>query len=200
MFKQIDWSYLSRSLWIFGLCVALGSTAVGAGWFYAAQQQEAYQAEKTQLNRLFANYRTLLKDLSLIEQYILAFNDLQEKGLVGEERRLSWVEALQESNQSLQLPILTYTLSPRLPLARPLLKKSKLLKVYSSSMGMELGLLHEGDVLQLFEKLDDKKVGQFYVNNCTIRRISDISQSLKTKDPNFNARCDIDWVSIEIES
>lgn len=200
MISAIDWVYMRRSLLVFFVCLLVGGGLVGSAWVYSDAQKKVYDEEKNRLNRIFANYKTLLKDISLIEQYIRQFDDLQEIGLVGEERRLSWVEALQESNQSLKLPILAYTLTPRLQMDRPLLKSNKKIVPYSSGMTLDMGLLHEADLLKLLALLDQAEVGKFYVNNCLLQRITRTDQSLQTQKPNLNARCQINWVSIEVDA
>ena len=139
----------------------------------------------------------MIKDIDLIEQYRNLYNGYKSSGLVGKERRLSWVESLESTNEVLRLPTLTYNLLPQETFERPGFKNVRDVSVKSSPMELSIGMLHEEDLFALLEGLRLSITSLYTVDNCSMRRTSNINSSLDTKKLNLSATCTIRWVTID---
>jgi hypothetical protein len=133
----------------------------------------------------------------LLDQYRKLYGEYKSTGLVGQERRLSWVESLESTNEVLRLPTLTYSLLPQEKFERPGFKVKRDVAVLSSPMDLSIGLLHEEDLFALLEGLRLSIRNLFTVDSCSMSRRSNIGESLGTKSSNLRTECKIRWVTVD---
>ncbi len=194
---KIDWQYLKKPL-INLIVVVLFSAGIGyAGNYFESNRLDAYQQSVSTLRSTHNLYRNMVNDLDLLEQYRTKFGEYQSSGLVGDERRLSWVESLQSTNQVLKLPTLTYNLLPQEKFVRPGFKAKRNVVVKSSPMELTMGMLHEEDLFAVLEGLRLSIKNLFTVDSCKLSRNSSVDHSLDTKKANLLSSCVIRWVTID---
>lgn len=194
---KIDWFYLRQPIIFLVVAMVIFAALVVGGQQYEKIQHEAYQESLSTLQSTHKIYRNIVNDIDLIDQYRSLYNDYKSTGLVGEERRLSWIESLESTNQVLRLPNLSYTLAPQEDFERPQFRSKRGVDVKSSPMQLRMGLLHEEDLFALLEGLRLSIKNLFTVDSCVMTRTSEIEQSLDTKRPNLNTSCLIRWVTID---
>jgi len=195
--NKIDWSYLKGPLIMFGVAALIAAALVALGYQYEKSQNEQYQQALSTLKSTHSQYRTVVSDIGLLEQYRTLYTDYKASGLVGEERRLIWIESLEDTNEVLRLPTLTYNLYPQEDFARPKFKAKSGVAVKSSPMDLTMGLLHEEDLFVLLESLRESIKTLFTVESCSMLRQSGIERSFSTKATNLVGRCTIRWVTID---
>ena len=194
---KIDWFYLKRPLIVFFVMLLVSLALAFAGHQYELAQKDKYQQALSTLASTHRLYRNIVNDIDLLDQYRRLYNDYKSTGLVGKERRLSWIESLESTNQVLRLPTLTYNLLPQEKFERPGFKVQRDVTVLSSPMDLSIGLLHEEDLFALLEGLRLSIRNLFTVDSCTISRSSGVEQSLDTKRANLTTSCTIRWVTID---
>ena len=194
--NKIDWSYLRRPLAILVVALVVSAVVATAGYRYEKLQREEYQAALGTLRSTHKLYSNIIKDIDLLEQYRTLYGEYKSSGLVGEERRLSWIESLRSTNEVLRLPTLTYNLNPQEEFKRPGFKLKRGVSVMSSPMDLSIGMLHEEDLFALLEGLRLSIQNLFTVDSCTINRQGPVDRSLDTKKPNLRTQCTIRWVTI----
>ena len=168
------------------------------GYQYESAQIESYHKAVETLGTTHTLYINMVNDIDLLEQYRNLYSDYKSSGLVGEERRLSWIESLENTNKVLKLPTLTYSLLPQEKFARPGLKVKSGVKLSGSPMELNMGLLHEEDLLAVLEGLRLSIKNLFTVESCSMRRSSNIGAPLDTKKTNLRSKCTIRWVTINV--
>ncbi len=194
--NKIDWFYLRRPLIII-LVATVVSVAIGlAGYHYEKTQHEEYQVALSTLRSTHKLYSNIINDIDLLEQYRSLYSEYKSSGLVGEERRLSWIESLESTNDVLRLPTLTYNLNPQEDFNRPGFKLKRGVDVMSSPMELTIGMLHEEDLFALLEGLRLSIRNLFTVDSCSIIRASSVDRSLDTRKVNLRSQCTIRWVTI----
>ena len=194
--SNIDWHYLKKPLIYFVVAILLGAGLATAGYYYEMKRVDAYNQSVSKLRATHSIFRTMVSDLELIEQYRTKFSDYKATGLVGEERRLSWIESLQSTNQVLKLPTLTYSLLPQEDFNRPGFKVTRNVDVKSSPMELRMDILHEEDVFALLEGLRLSIKNLFTVDSCSLSRTSGVESSWSTKSANMRSVCVLRWVTI----
>jgi hypothetical protein len=195
--NRIDWFYLKRPLIIFGAAILISVALALAGDQYEKTQHEEYQQALSTLQSTHKLYRNIINDIDLLEQYRNLYNRYKASGLVGKERRLSWVESLESTNWVLGLPTLTYSLLPQEDFKRPGFTLKRGVSVKSSPMELNIGLLHEEDLFALLEGLRLTIQNLFTVESCRLTRQTAVSRSLDTRRANLDAQCTIRWVTID---
>ncbi|MFT5504147.1 MAG: hypothetical protein ACI845_002023 [Gammaproteobacteria bacterium] len=195
--KNIDWQYIRRPMIILAVSMLIAAVLVTAGYQYEQFQQAVYKQSLSKLQGTYAKYTRIVSDIDLIDQYRTLFSDYKSSGLVGDERRLSWVESLESANEVLLLPKLSYQLQPREAFVRPGFKAKKGVEVNASPMDLTIGMLHEEDLFALFDGLEQSIKSLFTVDACIMTRISRLTESLDTKRANISTICTIQWVTID---
>lgn len=193
---KIDWFYLRGSLIFLALTLILSIALALGAQLYEKEQLKNYDQSVSILRSTFRSYKGIIEDIDLLEQYKNLYSGYRSTGLVGDERRLSWIESLESTNQVLKLPLLKYSLLPQEEFKRPGFKVKRGVEVNSSVMELSLSLLHEEDIFALFEGLRLSIKNLFTVDSCTVTRNAGIDTSLNTKTANFSSQCNIRWVTI----
>jgi len=195
--NNIDWFYLRRPLILLAVSILIAVVLVVVGMQYEKAQQEEYEKAVSRLSSTHRLYRNIINDIDLLEQYRNLYNGYKASGLVGKERRLSWVESLESTNEVLRLPTLTYNLLPQEEYKRPGFNVKRGVEVKSSPMELSIGLLHEEDLFALLEGLRLSIKNLFTVDSCSMNRLGALNRSLDTKNANLQAQCTIRWVTID---
>lgn len=198
--NRIDWFYLKRPIILFVTAIVIAAALVLGGYQYEKAQLEEYQKAVSTLRSTHTLYRNIVNDIDLLDQYRNLYSGYKASGLVGKERRLSWIESLEATNEVLRLPILTYNLHPQEEFKRPGFKVKRGVEVRSSPMDLSMGLLHEEDLFALLEGLRLSIKNLFTVDSCTMNRQTAIDRSLDTKRTNLVTKCTIRWVTIDAKS
>jgi hypothetical protein len=177
--------------------ILISVVLVVLGFRYEKAQHEEYEKAVATLSSTHGLYRNIINDIDLLEQYRNLYNGYKASGLVGKERRLSWVESLESTNEVLRLPTLTYNLLPQEEFKRPGFNVKRGVAVKSSPMELSIGLLHEEDLFALLEGLRLSIKNLFTVDSCSMTRPAALNRSLDTKNANLQAQCTIRWVTID---
>ena len=148
-----DLRALSKPLLALAVVGAISAAAVA----YSGKAAKNAQAEvKTQEGGLIEARNKVQRsgqEKGIIEHYIEPYRQLERAGIVGEERRISWIDALRAANQEADLYGVEYEVSPQQSYAFSNEVGAGSLTVHQSIMKLRLGLLHEGDLFRFFEAL-----------------------------------------------
>jgi hypothetical protein len=193
---KIDWFYLRRPLIMLAVAILFSIGIAMAAFQYEKVQREQYEAALSTLRSTHKQYSDMVNDIDLLDQYRNLFSEYKATGLVGDERRLSWIESLESTNQVLRLPTLAYSLKPQEEFQRPGFKLQRGVSVMGSPMELTIGMLHEEDLFALLEGLHLSIQNLFTVDSCSISRQGLVGRSLDTKRTNLRSQCTIRWVTI----
>ena len=194
--SKIDWFYLRRPLIILVVAMLVSTAVAVVGYQYEESQREEYQQALSTLRSTHQLYTNIINDIDLLDQYRSLYSDYKSSGLVGEERRLSWIESLESTNEVLRLPTLSYNLNPQEDFQRPGFRLERDVSVMSSPMDLTIGMLHEEDLFALLEGLRLSIRNLFTVDSCSIVRLGPVERSLDTRKSNLRTQCTIRWVTI----
>ncbi len=197
MLNNIDWRFLKRSLILLAVAIVFSASIIMLSLQYEGGKYQEYKTVKSSLSKTHGKYKKLVDDLELIHQYTQTYNDYRVSGLVGPERRLSWIETLETVNEVLKLPRLSYTLSPQQGFKRPMLKVDKAVRVNSTPMELDMDMLHEEDLFAVLEGIDGVIENLYTLDSCRFDRIGGVNATLNTKSENIQASCLMRWVTID---
>jgi hypothetical protein len=197
--SNIDWVFIKRPLIFFVVAVVLAAALIGGGMQYEQAAETEYSSAISSLRNAHSRYENMVNDIDLLEQYTKRFTEYKATGLVGADRRLSWIESLEAVNADLKLPRLNYNLLSQEDFSRGELNAGRNVALNSSPMELDLSMLHEGDLFALFDGLGESIHNLFTVDSCTMRLESSIGASFKTNRPNLIGRCVIRWISIDVK-
>ncbi len=195
--EYIDWSIIRASLISIIVCLIVSSALVWGSNFFAQQMNKEYLRNNAQFKAISRRYLAIDEEEGLISDFYPQFVKLYEKGIIGKERRLDWIDILRDAGEVIKLPALNYKIDSQNIYTPEYATNLGRYKLYSSRMSLQMKLLHEGDLFNLFKYLDAGANGLFRVSSCNFS-----GNSTKiTDDPtaaNIEANCDLDWYTIKL--
>ena len=176
---EVDWPLLRGALVGLTVCLVVAGLVAGASYQFVDAKRTALRIEKSKLLGIRGKYQTVDEEERLIEEYLPRFVALEERGVVGREFRLDWIETLRGASTELKLPELRYAIDtqgsykPDFPVA------PGAFQIYASKMRLDLGLLHEGDLPALLERIERDARGLYRVSDCALTR------TVSRREPSF---------------
>ncbi|MCS3904421.1 hypothetical protein J2T55_002457 [Methylohalomonas lacus] len=197
--ENIDWSVLRGALTIFLIVLAL-SVAIGiSAYSFNLAMEREYRSAQAEFSRITDRYLKVDEQEILIRDYYPRFVDLYQQGVVGGERRLDWLESLQQVTDNLKIPGLRYEIESQQQSRNQWPINTGKFQIYSSNMKISLEMPHEVDLLRLFDRLEQRKAGFFSASDCELsRRSPEIDLSPTTT--NVSASCNIMWYSLKLSN
>jgi len=178
------------------LLLLAASLLSAAGIFWSHQQDAAARADlqlqQTALIAAHARQEQGQTEARLIAQHIDAYNALIERGFVGAENRLAWIEAVHLANQEARLYGLTYTLSPRTAAPATLAGG---LPLKQTRMVIKMPLLVETDLPRFLDALRARAPGLVRVGSCRLSRLTDAPPQ-PINHPELDAECELLWFTV----
>lgn len=194
--EYLDWSILRLPIIIFSMTLLVAVAIVTGSHYYLKAVEQEFSRNQAHFRSISSQYLQVDEEEELIRQYYPAFIDLYKQGLVGKERRLDWLEALQVVSDVLKIPSLRYEIASqeRVPDTLPI--DAGGFHIYQSTMNINLDMLHEADLIRFLERIDRAAKGLFSVSSCNLNRKSR-QIAIEAGQVNVSADCNLDWYSIK---
>ena len=187
--RHIRWALLAMLL-----MVAAGATALYyANRFHAkaiADQASAGLARSEARNRLF---RARDEEQEL-RATTTRFQELAQRGIIGDERRLDWVEQIRRIREQRKLFDLQYEIAPQQPLDAA--AAGGPLPFMASPMRLTMQLLHEEDLLGFLDDLSAQAPAYLRTRRCTVDRLPPPAVPPTAAAAELRAECELDWITI----
>jgi hypothetical protein len=176
------------------LAGALIVSVVGVWLSYLKQQDAAQLAEHAQRTRdaAYSRYAQVDNEKRDIRNFQHRFVELRQRGLVGEEQRLAWLDAIRQVQDQLKLPPLSYEIEPQqvVTLETPLDLGEYQLR--GSRMHLHMELLHELDLFNFLQDLRER--GYVAVQDCSLKRLGVAAGTPGAST--LNADCTLNWITL----
>lgn len=192
----IDWVYFKRTTIVLSVCVALGVMLALSSFFYVDAQRQLNQGSQAGLGGMKTKYEEAIHQLKLVDEYYAGYKELEKQGFVGNENRLVWVEALNSIAQLKKVTAIDYDIKPMKSYKPDYELGASLFLVNSSEMVLRMKLLHEHDLLYLFDELGRRTKSIFDIKKCNISRHN---KKLKYNIDavNITVECTLNWFTIK---
>jgi hypothetical protein len=195
-FTKADFKRLQWNIVLLVVLLASGGGAI----FYAAQQQEAatrtHRQAEAGRNDIRARLSRAQDEEKELREKIARYQQLNDRGIVGQEHRLDWVERIRAIKQERNLIDLQYELAPQAPLDPAVVPNTGAgVELMSSPMKLQMQLLHEGDLLGFIGDLNRNVQAFIRVKQCDITRIP-ITPRERGAPPQLRADCELDWITL----
>jgi hypothetical protein len=129
-----------------------------------------------------------------VKDKLEVYRRLKSLHILGEEQRLEWADAMTRIRTSRELLDMRYTVDRQKPLAS-IPGKPANVDFFSSTMKVEIALLHEGDLLAFLRDLRDSGNAFYAIRRCEITRTG-IAATGASIVPRLRAACEIDLITI----
>jgi hypothetical protein len=174
--------------------VALVSLSSG----YRDRVERELRIQENALRDARNRYQRSGDEREIILRYLPVYQQLQQQGFIGAERRINWLEGLRLANAEAGLFGVDYQLRAQEPF--PLADKSNPIasRVLHSQMNVSMGLVHEGDLMRFLHALAAQQAGLFALTSCILER-NGLSSAPAARQANLAAQCKLSWVTVSAD-
>jgi hypothetical protein len=190
-----DLRALSKPVLLLLVAIVIGAACVSYTRSAVKQAQADVTAQETRLAEARGRVQQSDEEKSVIERYVNPYMQLEQAGIVGDEQRISWIDALRTANSEADLYGVQYELGAQQAYSFASEVNAGTLPVNQSMMKLRFGLLHEGDLFRFFQALAAQKVGRFAVTRCSLQRLP-VNLAVPVNQPTLEAECDVAWITI----
>jgi len=194
---EVDWSILKGPLILFCACLIVASALIGVSYYFNSNLNQEYKNNKSIFQSISRRYLDVDQEEKLLRDYYPHFVKLYNNGVIGHEKRLDWIEALRQAGETVELPLLTYSIDSQEEHIPEYNINYSGYTLYRSSMQLNLGLLHEGDLFKLFDYMNQYAAGIYTLSECTFRMNGNEIQFEKDH-ANISASCLLHWITINL--
>ncbi|MCB1941269.1 MAG: hypothetical protein KDI53_04370 [Candidatus Accumulibacter sp.] len=192
-FIRADFRKLQSSILAAALMTAAGGTALYVSYDAREAAERARLVVTAQLEEADGKLRRVRQEESEVKEKSIVFTRLQERGIIGDEQRLDWVELLKEIRDKHRLIDLQYEISPqRLLDGNP----GDDFAFFASAMKVQLKLLHEEDLTRLLDDLRRQGKALIRVKGCRVERLPANGDDRASGRAQLSAECEIDWLTL----
>jgi hypothetical protein len=179
------------------LLIALGATAIAVGTYYLGRATEARESARAQRSAAAERVSKVSEEEREIRESLGFYQRMQQQGMIGQENRLDWIDAIARIKTERKLFEIKYNIEPQKPLDYPGIVATKSADFVVSRMKLDMLLLHEEDLLDFISDL--RSAGRFHVSvrHCSVSRIErgpvTAGQALL---PRLRSDCSIDLITV----
>jgi hypothetical protein len=178
--------------------IALGSAMALAGLIILLFAQRIHIKTEAEAKAAMQERQNMQARLTQVRQEKLEITDrleeykrLLQRGVIGKEKRLDWIDALVVTKEENKLPDLKYSIDPQKRLGYPQISATAEVETMTSPMKLDMTLVHEGDLFRVLLGLRRALPAHFLVEDCSIQR--PVSPGANAR---LNATCKANVVTI----
>lgn len=190
-----DWRKLRVPLVILGVVIVLVVLLIAGGQYYSQEQEKTLKTQQSLLDTARQRYQSSGSEKETIIEYLPKYQLLINKGFVGEERRIEWVDELRAQHKAHKLFGIKYSISQQEDYKPSFVSSLGGFVLHRSVMKLDLDMLHEADILKLTESLAIKDTTPFILRDCEITRLNSAT-IFNQLIPNLHADCELDWLTL----
>jgi len=193
---------LKRLQWTLAFLVAMLALASAAAWtanaYLKAAEKSAREANAARRDVQSKLLRAREEEKEL-RAMIGGFQAMREKGFVGPERRLDWIETLNRIKVSRKIFGMEYDLAPQRPIDAAVLPGGSAaggFDLMASQMRLRLQLLHEGELVAFLAELRESVPALIQIRSCGIERIP-AGTGDRARNAQLRANCTLEWITLK---
>ena len=195
--KEIDWSLLKTPIILLSVCSVIAITLISGSYYFNDKLNKEYKQNKTVFQSISRRYLDVDQEEKVLLDYYPKFVNLYNKGIIGREKRLNWIEALRQAGETVKLPSLTYSINSQEEHIPEYVINYSGYTIYRSSMELNLGLLHEGDLFKLIDYINQEADGIYTLSECTFS-MNGREVNFDKNHANISASCLLYWLTIDL--
>ena len=195
--NKVDWMVLRGAVGVFSICLLIGGTLLGVSHYFQNEMATEYRNNHARFRDISRKYLAVDEEERIVERNYPTFVRLYESGILGEEHRLSWLESLRRAGERIQLPEIDFRINSQSVYQADFPVDLGAFDINVSEMDLTLGLLHEGDLLNLLDALNDEAEGFYSVSRCEANRVNEKAEFDPSR-PTITATCRLNWFTVDL--
>jgi hypothetical protein len=179
---------------VLALAVAL-ALGLGSLWNLEREKRDGANSQRL-LAEVRAKVALAKRESDDLRASARIFEDLTRRGMMQEERRLEFLERIDQLKGEYRLSALDYEILPQRPLPLTGNRAFTAVEVLGSRMTMKMRALHEGELIGFIDALSRPDRGFHFVENCTLRRPTISADPLRAEG-GVEAECTLESISLK---
>jgi len=179
--------------------VAVALMAAPLAWFsnqYKVDRSATLQQARSRLAVARDEYRSALEADSILNKSQQRYQRLRQRGFIGDEPRLVWIESLRAAGREHHLYNLQYNLHQRRSAQLTGAEPTQHYQLYTSAMQLQLELAHEVDLLGYFSDLARRRPAVYRVRGCSMKPLF-TETGIALGAANVSAKCELYWYTVD---
>jgi hypothetical protein len=180
--------------------VGLGAASVVVSEQYLGRAAGAFETARAQRAAAQERVSKVFEEEREIRESLVFYQRMQRQGMIGQENRLDWIDAIARIKSERKLFEIKYSIEPQKPLDYPGIVQTKGAEFVMSRMKLDMLLLHEEDLLNFISDL--RATGRFHVavRRCVMSRVERGTVAPgQPLMPRLRSECQIDLVTVNQE-
>jgi len=177
----------------------VSATLIWASDTFRYTRESQLDTARSDLDTVRTNYRRAVEADNILRTSQQRYRELQQRGFIGDEPRLLWIESMRNSGRTNRLYNLQYSLKQQQTLTLSDLDYTEYYQLYTSPMSVQLELTHEVDLIRFFAELDHEKPAIYRLRGCTLKPMFD-TDGIAFDKANVSASCKISWYTVKRHS
>jgi hypothetical protein len=195
-------SDLARLKWAIAFLILMSACGGGAVWSALKLQKssEKVKAEASAArNDIRAKLARARDEQAELRDKITRFQALKDRGYIGAEQRLDWVEAIARIKTTRRIYKLEYDFAPQRPVDSSILSAGPAAGGFdflASQMRMQVQFLHEGELLSLINDIRNSVQAIIQLRSCSVERAQTVAGDRNNPAP-LKADCTLEWITLK---
>lgn len=194
----IDWQRMRTPVILLVIAMVICGSLIGGSMYFKKQMDQEFRRNNAIFQANSKRYLAVDEEDKTIRVYYPKFIHLYNYGEIGQERRLDWIETLRKAGIDIKLPSLSYSIESQKVFIPNFSINMGRFRLFKSDMSLKMQLLHEGDLFNLLNELDQDAKGLYRVSNC---KLTNNIRGKLTDDPNaanVTADCLLEWFTLKL--
>jgi hypothetical protein len=195
--SELDWNYIRQFTLIPTITFVLAVAVLFVSMHVQGSQAKLHEQLTADQAVMQEDYDALVDRRRIVDRYHRRYRQFSEQGFVGMESRLDWIETLRAKTSELTLPRVSYALQPQLKAIAPVqsIMAGDDISIHVSNLDLEMGLVHELDLLRFVDELQQHAPGLIKVDRCYMSWQGEGRENLAAES-NILANCSLQIYSV----
>ena len=197
--ERTDFAYVRGALILLFGALLIAAAAAASSYFALQSAEKRYKISQNERTDIQGKLARANQEEAELRKKITRYQQLNDKGYFGAERRLDWIELLTAISNERRLSDFRYELSAQHPSPKSLLPTGVQAggnQFMSSTLKFTAGVLHEGDLLSLLGDMRQRIPAYVTLRSCSLARTG-IAARAGDNQPLLKTECELEWVTIQ---
>jgi hypothetical protein len=191
-FFKDDFPYVRNASIGFGISLLVSAALIFGSDALLTQQQTAKKQAMAARKAARDKTNQLENEKREVQEFQPRYKQLIKEGLIGEEKRLDWIEQVRQIQESRKLLPMSYEMSPQQAFPVDPSITGDDLELRGSKIQLHMSLLHEMDLLNFLNDLRSKAL--YTTQACTIKPEAAIGNAPLAS--RLTADCTLYWITL----
>lgn len=192
-----DLKRLRVPLVLAAVMIAVGASGLLTSQSYLDSAKSARDSSRASRKAAQERVLRVSEEEREIRENLVDYEHMRERGMIGEQSRIEWIESISRIKQNRKLFEIKYSIEAQRALDYPGVVATGTADFVVSRMKLEMLLLHENDLLDFLADFEAAKKAYVSARQCRVTRIERAPvQSATGLQPRLRAECQIDLVSV----